>query len=152
MTPNDVQQELRDQLKGSGAAADQLLERLEAHKQRRDTSIDAATSTMPMRVQRALNARSRASSRSRLAPWAYAMSAAAAVVIFFVQYAPQTPDAGGPVQDTSAAVTRPRAQVIDHDVDVLVDELLRRNTQNRADWTVTDGDVDELLGDQGIDL
>jgi hypothetical protein len=41
---------------------------------------------------------------------------------------------------------------MDRDVDVLVDELLRRNGQNRSDWTVTDGDVDQLLGDLDIDL
>lgn len=152
MTPNDVEQELRDQLAGSsGAAADPVARRLVAHRQRRDSAIDAAISTMPMRVQRALKAHSRDSAARRLAPWAYAMSAAAAVVILFMQFAPQTTEPLDSHRDT-AAVAGHGLQVTDNDVDVLVDELLRRNAQDRAAWTVTERDVDELLGEEGIDL
>jgi hypothetical protein len=151
MTPSDVQQELRDQLTGHGVPENHVAERFDAHKRRRDAAIDAATSSMPMRVHRALNARPQASVARRLAPWAYSLSAAAAVVILFLQYAPQPTETADVGRDT-ATVSGSKRRVMDRDVDVLVDELLRRNGQNRADWTVTDGDVDQLLGDLDIDL
>lgn len=54
MTPNDIQQELRDQLADHGLRADQLGTDLAAHKSRRDAEIDSTTATMSKRVHRAM--------------------------------------------------------------------------------------------------
>ncbi len=152
MTPNEVNNELRDQLTGQDLPADPIAGRLGAHKRRRDAAIDAAIVSMPMRVQRALNARASAENPRRIAPWAYAMSAVAAVVILLVQFAPRSAERADSIRDTMAVVAAPAVLGLEQDVDVLVDELLQRNGMNGQDWTVTEGDVDQLLGDEGIDL
>ncbi len=149
MTPNDVQQELRDQLSDHGLPADRIDTDLTAHKRRLDASIDSATSTMSMRVQRAMNAQ-RSALRPRAARLALAMTANAATVVMVVTYRPENRTSTDVADSTFIGTTS--TGTAEHDVDALTDELVRRNSASTAGWAVTDDDVDQLLGEDGLDL
>lgn len=149
MTPNDIQQELRDQLSDHGLPPDRIDTDLTAHKRRRDASIDSATSTMSMRVQRAMNAQ-RSALRPRAARLALAMTAIAATVVMVVTYRPENRTSTDVADSTFIGTTS--MGTAEHDVDALTDELVRRNSASTAGWAVTDDDVDQLLGEDGLDL
>ncbi|MBU3679041.1 MAG: hypothetical protein FGM32_05480 [Candidatus Kapabacteria bacterium] len=148
MMPNDIQQELREQLSEHGLPVNELGPNMTAHKHRRDAAIESATSTMSMRVQRALNAQS--VGRPRAARLALALTAAAATVIMVVTF---HPDRGTTTQGSdSTSFGTISTHATERDVDALTDELVRRSSTSAAGWAVTDDDVDRLLGDAGLDL
>jgi hypothetical protein len=150
MTPNDVQQELHEQLHGSGLPADAVSAEMTAHRRRRDASIDAATSTMSMRVQRGINAARARGTRSRRVQLAMAMTAAAAAIVLFVSV--DTNSGNGPISTDSTIGGKAGQVHSDQEVDALADKLANRNSSDERGWTVTDEDVDQLLGETGLDL
>lgn len=149
MTPNDIQQELQGQLSNHGLPADAIGNDLGEHKRRRDAALDSATLTMSMRVQRAENKQRHTSARSRATQLALVMTAAAATVVMVTVIPEKGPTA--PTADTVNTVTVVR-QSSEPDVDVLADKLARRNGSAGSVWSVTDEDVDQLLGDADLDL
>lgn len=150
MTPNDVHQELQEQLHECGLPAEALSADMTAHRRRRDESIGAATSAMTMRVQRAMNAERDQGSRSRRVQLAMAMTAAAAVIVLFVSV---DHNSGNSSISADTTIAGKADQVhSDKDVEALADKLARRNSSGERGWTVTDEDVDQLLGETGLDL
>lgn len=149
MTPNDIQQELHDQLSHCGLPARDIVTDMAAHKMRRDAAIESATATMSMRVQRAMNAQ-RHERRPRSMRLALAMTAAVATVVMVVTFQPDRNSTSNGSDTTTAGTASLRTA--DRDVDALTDELVRRNSSSAAGWAVTDDDVDQLLGDSGLDL
>lgn len=149
MTPNDIHQDLLEQLHLSGLTAVEAEAELDAHRRRREASIDAATSTMSMRVQRAMNVK-RQAVRPRATHLALAMTAVAATVVMVVTLRPDRSTTTNRADSTFVGTTSVRTT--ERDVDDLTDELVRRSNSSATGWSVTDDDVDQLLGDAGLDL
>lgn len=150
MTPNDIDRELRDELSKHVPDGSVLGQQLTLHKTRRDASIDAATVGMSMRVQRARNGASKSGSNLLVVRLGYTVSAVAATVLLFVSF--NTVGHQPSQQPRSMSSAASSMSRIENDVEVLTDDLLRRNASGTEQWTVTDADVDRLLGDADIEL
>ncbi|HBB26705.1 MAG TPA: hypothetical protein DCZ59_10605 [Bacteroidetes bacterium] len=149
MTPNDIQNEMFDELSTHDVGTEAIAQHLMAHKARRDAALDAATSTMSIRVQRARNAESTGRTRP-VVRFAYALGAAAVAVTMVVTFQPY--DRDGAIRIDTVAVAERLPQRADNDVDALAEELTQRNGNGSETWTVTDADVDRLLGEADIEL
>ncbi|MBU3699585.1 MAG: hypothetical protein FGM33_06170 [Candidatus Kapabacteria bacterium] len=150
MTPNETQNELRDQLSQSQAEADAVASLLASHKSRRDASIDSATMSMSTRVHHALTQQTVSRPRFGFVPVASALSLATAAVVLFLSFGPTE----RPLTHAADTLVDARVDVSSapSDVDGLADELVRRNSAGSDAWTITEADVDRLLGEVDLEL
>lgn len=79
-----------------------------------------------------------------------AMTAAAAVVVVFVSFDHRSSNSSISTDTTIAGKAEQGHS--DRDVEALADKLARRSSSDERGWTVTEEDVDQLLGETGLDL